>query len=156
MWLNTPLLSGASNNGRLSVNDALDGVWRRAELPNHVLSAAELARWQPGERDAIIALGLLRRTSDATALICEDCGSPHPVEVIRDPRKPQQPYYLCTEIGRVPLTPSDLQRWETDFDQIAVLIRRAVGLTGKAVTLVPSRIWLLGRKQTGDKYWDCF
>lgn len=138
------------------MNDALDMVWRRAELPNHVLSAAELARWQPDQRDAMIDLGLLRRTSDATALICEDCGPPHPVEVIRDPRKPQQPYYLCPEIGRVPLVPTDLQRWEADFDQIAVLIRRAAGLTAKAATIVSSRIWLLGRQRIEDRYWELF
>jgi hypothetical protein len=140
----------------LSVNDALDLVWRRAELANHVLSAAEIARWPSDQRDAIINLGLLRRTSDATALICEDCGTPHPVEVIRDPRKPHQPYYLCPDIGRVPLAPTSLQRWEADFDQIAVLVRRAVGLTGKAATLVPSRIWLLGRQRTDDGYWELF
>jgi hypothetical protein len=138
------------------VSDALDAVWRRAELPNHVLSAAELARWQPDQRDAIIKLGLLRRTSDATALICEDCGQPHPAEVIRDPRRPQAPYYLCPEIGRVPLVAEALQRWEADFEQIAVLIRRAVGLTSKAATLVPSRIWLLGRQRTDDGYWELF
>jgi hypothetical protein len=49
-----------------------------------------------------------------------------------------------------------LQRWEADFDQIAVLIRRAVGLTSKAATLVPSRIWLLGRQRTDDGYWELF
>jgi len=138
------------------VSDALDAVWRRAELPNHVLSAAELARWQPDQRDAIIKLGLLRRTSDATALICEDCGQPHPAEVIRDPRRLQAPYYLCPEIGRVPLVAEALQRWEADFDQIAVLIRRAVGLTSKAATLVPSRVWLLGRQRTDGGYWELF
>src|SRR6266849_3018244 len=97
---NTPQSRGTSNHGESNVNDALDLIWRRAELPNHVLSAAELAHWQPSQRDAIIKLGLLRRTSDATAMICEDCGTPHPVEVIRDSRKPHQPYYLCPEIGR--------------------------------------------------------
>ena len=138
------------------MNDALDLVWRRAELPNHVLSAARNRALATRAARCHNRLGLLRRTSDATALICEDCGPPHPVEVIRDPRKPKQPYYLCPEIGRVPLTPTDLQRWEADFDQIAVLIRRAVGLTAKAATLVPSRIWLLGRQQTEDRYWELF
>jgi hypothetical protein len=142
--------------GDRSLNDALDLVWRRAELRNHVLSAAEIARWQSDQRDAIINLGLLRRTSDATALMCEDCGPPHPVEVIRDPRKPQQPYYLCPEIGRVPLEPTNLQRWEADFDQFAALIRRAAGLTAKAATVVPSRIWLLGRQRIEARYWELF
>lgn len=138
------------------MNDALDLVWRRAELPNHVLSAAEIARWQSDHRDAIIKLGLLRRISDATALICEDCGPPHPVEVVRDPRKPNQPYYHCPEIGRVLLAPTDLQRWEADFDQIAGLIRRAAGLKAKAAAVVASRIWLLGRQPTANGYWELF
>ena len=138
------------------MSDALDLVWRRAEIANHVLSAAEIARWPSGQRDAIINLGLLRRTSDATALICDDCGTPHPAEVIRDPRKPHQPYYLCPEIGRVPLAPTDLQRWEADFDQVAALIREAIRLTSKAATLVMSRIWLLGRQRIGDRYWELF
>lgn len=138
------------------MSEVLNAVWRRAELPNHVLSARELARWRPDQREAIVKLGLLRRTSDATAVICEDCGQPHPAEVIRDPRRPLEPYYLCPEIGRVPLMVEALQRWEADFDQIAVLIRRAVGLTSKAATLVPSRIWLLGRQRTDGGYWELF
>ena len=138
------------------MNDALDLVWRRAELPNHVLTAAELARWQPAQRDTIIAVGLLRPTSDATALSCEDCGAPHPVEVIRDPRKPHQPYYLCPEIGRIPLASSDLKRWEVDFDRLAALIRDATGLGGKATTVIPARVWLLGRQQQADRYWELF
>jgi hypothetical protein len=78
------------------------------------------------------------------------------VEVIRDQRKPKQPYYFCPEIGCVPLVPADLQRWEADFDQMAVLIRRAVGLTARAAAVVPSRIWLLGRQPTENRYWELF
>ena len=138
------------------MNDALDMVWSRAEIRDHVLTARELGDWPADQRGALVALGLLRRCSDATALVCEDCGPPHPVEVIRDQRKPEQPYYVSPQIGRVAVAPTELQRWEADFDQVAVLIRRAVSLTGKAATVVPSRIWLLGRQQNGDKYWELF
>ena len=138
------------------MNEALDMVWQRAELRDHVLSARELARWQADQRDVITALGLICRTSDATALLCDDCGPPHPVEVIRDPRKPQRPYYLCPEIGRVPLTPTDLYRWKADFDQIAETIKAAIGLSGKTSTLIPSRIWLLGRQRIANTYWELF
>jgi hypothetical protein len=54
------------------------------------------------------------------------------------------------------LAPANLQRWEADFDQIAVLIRRAVGLTARAAAVVPSRIWLLGRQPTENGYWELF
>jgi hypothetical protein len=138
------------------MSDALDLVWRRAEIRDHVLSAAEIALWNPDQRDAILKLRLLRRVSDTTVLTCEDCGSPHPVEVIRDPRRPAEPYYLCPEIGRVRAKAADLHLWEVDFDQLAALIRRTIGLTSKAVTVVTSRIWLLGRQQIGDRYWELF
>jgi len=138
------------------VSDALDLVWRRAELRDHVLTASELALLQADHRDVILQLGVLRRTSDATALMCEDCGPPHPVEIIRDARKPDQPYYLCPAIGRVSLALTDLNRWEADFDRIAMLIRETVGLTSKSSTLVASRIWLLGRKRIAGAYYELF
>src|SRR5437762_2936322 len=108
------------------MSDVLDLVWRRAEIRDHVLSAAELALWKSDQLDAILKLGLLRRVPDATALMCDDCGSPHPVEVIRDPRRPAEPYYLCPEIGRVRVKAEDLHLWEVDFDQLAALIRRTI------------------------------
>ena len=138
------------------MSDALDLVWRRADLPNHILSAAELASWQPDQRVSILTLGLIRRTSDATALICEDCGSPHPVEVITDPRKPRRPYYHCPQIGRIHLAVEDLHRWEADFDQIAIEIRRAAGLKSKSAALVPQRIWFLGRQEASGRCWELF
>jgi hypothetical protein len=138
------------------VNDGLDLVWSRAELPDHVFTAAELAEWRTVERDAVLELGILRRTNDATALTCDNCGPPHTVEVLRDRNRPEQPYYICPEIGRIRISSADLHRWEADFDQIATLVRRTASLTSKPATLVPSRIWLLGRQQTGDRYWELF
>ncbi len=42
------------------------------------------------------------------------------------------------------------------LSRIAALIRQALGLTSKAVTAVPSRIWLLGRQRTENGYWELF
>jgi len=138
------------------VSEALDLIWRRADVQGHVLSHAELAAWPPGERKTIIGLGVIRRTTDATALICEDCGESHPAEIVRDPRRPELPYYLCPRIGRVPVAVEATHRWEVDFDCLAALIRKAIGLGGKAATLVPSRVWLLGRQQQAGGFWELF
>jgi len=149
--------SGAAlRNGRSKVSEALDLIWRRADVHGHVLSHAELAAWPPGERKTIIGLGVIRRTTDATALICEDCGESHPAEIVRDPRRPELPYYLCPRIGRVPVAVEATHRWEVDFDCLAALIRKAIGLGGKAATLVPSRVWLLGRQQQAGGFWELF
>lgn len=138
------------------MSEALDLIWQRADVQGHVLSHAELAACPPGELKAIIDLGLIRRTTDATALICEDCGESHSAEIVLDPRRPESPYYLCPRIGRVPVAVEATQRWEVDFDCLAVLIRKALGLGGKAATLVPSRVWLLGRQQQAGCFWELF
>ena len=138
------------------MSEALDLVWRRADVQGHVLSHVELATWPPGERKTIIDLGLIRRTAEATALICEDCGESHSAEIVRDPRRPELPYYLCPRIGRVPVAVEATHRWEVDFDRLAALIRKALGLGGKASTLTPSRIWLLGRQQRAGGFWELF
>ena len=138
------------------MSDALDLIWRRADVQGHVISHAELAAWPPGQRKTIVDLGLIRRTTDATALICDDCGESHTAEIVRDARRPELPYYRCPRIGRVPIAVEATHQWEVDFDHLATLIRKALGLSGKASTLTPSRIWLLGRQQQAGGFWELF
>jgi hypothetical protein len=138
------------------VSEALDLIWRRADVQGHVISHAELAAWPPGERKTIVDLGLIRRTTDATALVCDDCGESHSAEIVRDARRPELPYYLCPRIGRVPIAVEATHQWEVDFDHLAVLIRTSLGLGGKASALTPSRIWLLGRQQQAGGFWELF
>ena len=138
------------------MSEALDLIWRRADVQGHAISHAELADWPPGERKTIVDLGLIRRTTDATALICDDCGESHIAEIVRDARRPELPYYRCPRIGRVPITVEAAHQWEVDFDRLAALIRKALGLGGKASTLTPSRIWLLGRQQQAIGFWELF
>lgn len=138
------------------MSEALDLIWRRADVQGHVISHAELAAWPHGERKTIVDLGLIRRTTDATALICDDCGESHAAEIVRDARRPELPYYRCPRIGRVPIAVEATHQWEVDVDRLAALIRKALGLGGKASTLTPSRIWLLGRQQQAGGFWELF
>lgn len=138
------------------MSEALDLIWRRADVQGHVISHAELAAWPSGERKTIAELGIIRRTTDATSLVCEDCGESHSAEIVRDARRPESPYYLCPRIGRVPITVEVTHQWEVDFDRLAALIRKALGLGGKASMLTPSRIWLLGRQQQDGGFWELF
>lgn len=138
------------------MSEPLDLIWRRADVQGHVISHAELAACPPGERKTIIDLGLIRRTTDATALICDDCGESHTAEIVREAWRPELPYYLCPRIGRVPIAVEAAHQWEVDFDRLAALIRKALGLGGKASTLTPSRIWLLGRQRQAGGFWELF
>lgn len=156
MCQSTSQSGAASRNGRSKVSEALDLIWRRADVQGHVISQAELAAWPPGESKTIVDLGLIRRTTDATVLICDDCGESHSAEIVRDPRRPESPHYLCPSIGRVPIAVEATHQWEVDFDCLAARIRKALGLGGKASTLTPSRIWLLGRQQQAGGFWELF
>lgn len=138
------------------MSDALDLVWQRADLRSHVLEHSEIAGWPSIDRDAILHIGLIRRTADAATVTCEDCGERHGAEVIRDPRHPEKPYYLCPRIGRIPMTAEALQRWEVDFDGLAAAVRQASGLSGKVAVVIPSRVWLLGRRKQDGSFWELF
>ena len=156
MCPSTSRSGAASRSGRSKVSRALGLVWRRAELRNHLLEQSEIAEWPTVDRDAVLRLGLIRRTADATNVTCEDCGERHGAEVIRDARHPEKPYYLCPGVGRIRTTPEALQRWEVDFDGLAVAVRQAIGLSGKIEAVTPSRIWLLGRKKQDGSFWELF
>ena len=103
MCPSTSRSGAASRNGRSKVSEALDLVWRRADAPGaRDLRTPNLRLGRPGERETIVDLGLIRRTTDATALMCEDCGeSSHRRGRFADARQPELPYYLCPRIGRV-------------------------------------------------------
>jgi hypothetical protein len=156
MFLSTSRSGAVSRSGRSKVSKALDLIWRRADLQNHVLEQSEIAEWRSVDRDVIRHLGLIRRTADAATVTCEDCGKRHGAEVIRDPRHPDKPYYLCPTIGRIPTTPEAIQRWEVDFDSLAAAVRHATGLSGKVETVAPSRLWLLGRRKQDGSFWELF
>ena len=99
------------------MSEALDLIWRRADVQGHVISqpTCGLAAWR--KHKTIVDLGLIRRTTDATALICDDCGESHTAEIVRDARRPELPYYRCPRIGRVPITVEAAHQWEVDFDR---------------------------------------
>lgn len=121
-----------------------------------MLSHIEISAWEQEERHAILRMKLLRRTADATVIVCHDCGTPHMAEVVRDASRPSFSYYICPQIGRVALAEEATHQWEVDFDRFAALIRDGIGLGGRAATLIAGRLWLLGRQQLDDGFRELF
>jgi hypothetical protein len=127
------------------VNDALASLWKRADLRDHVFSADEVRAWSTVLRTALQRARILQRVGDAEAMVCDDCGESHSVEVIRDSRQKADPYYRCPRIGRVSLQPEDLRRWVIAFDRLAAFINKSLALLGPVIDVVAGRVWLLGR-----------
>lgn len=127
---------------------------RRTDLEGHILSYDDIRRWPAGEREAIFALGILERIEDAGQVTCEVCPDGPLAEVISDIGS--EPRVYCGGCGLRRISAERLHQWRVNFEALGELLRREFGLLGKLSTLVPGRIWLLGRRQVWDRMVEFF
>jgi hypothetical protein len=138
------------------VSDALQLLWRRADIKDHVIEQPEMLSWTESDRKAIQAQKLIRRIADARSIICEDCGDPHLAEVVQYPRRGGRFYYHCPEIGRVTVPADRLRRWEVAFDHVGGALRAVMSLGGDHLEIASARVWLLGRRRRGKVTTEVF
>lgn len=133
--------------------------WLRCEQPDPCFSADEL-QWIPAEEvEPLLRQGILREAAPAKAAVCEMCDDGHESEIVwvqnAESRK-LRPYVPCPEYGGAPIDPERLRRWAVDLDAIAAELRRQLNLTGPPATLVPGRVWALGRRHLANRWRDFF
>ncbi len=127
---------------------------RRTDLEGHILSYDDIRRWPGGEREAILALGILRRIEDAQYVTCEVCPGAPFAEVIPDIGA--EPRAYCGGCGLRRISAERPRQWRVNFEALGELLRQELDLLGKLSTLVPGRIWLLGRRHVGDRMVEFF
>jgi hypothetical protein len=66
------------------------------------------------------------------------------------------PFISCPEVGGVPIEPDRLRRWAADLDLTALKVREALGLAGGLSSLLPGRVWSLGRRHIAGRFRDFF
>ena len=138
------------------MSDALQLLWRRADIKDHVIQQTEILGWVESDRKTILARNLIRRIADARSITCDDCGNPHLAEVIQDHRRGGRFYYHCPEIGRVTVPAEQLRRWEVAFDHLGRALGAAMSLVGDQIEIAPDRVWLLGRQRKGKVTTEVF
>ncbi len=136
------------------MDSALKQILQRANLPDHIITYGETRRWLSAEREVIFGRGLLRRTSDAEFVTCDACGDPHDLEVITGPVA--QPLAYCSHVGLIGIAPERLHQWELDFNGVAGLLAGCLCLTGGGQSVIPGRVWMLGRRQLGGRIAEIF
>jgi len=126
----------------------------RTDLEGHILSHDDIRRWPAADRKAIFALGILQRIEDAEYVTCEVCPDAPSAEVVLDIGL--GPRIHCEGCGLRRISAERLHQWRVDFEALGGLLRTHLDLLGKPSTLVPGRIWLLGRRQVVGRMVEFF
>jgi hypothetical protein len=125
----------------------LDALWRAAYFPRPIVGRKDVMR-RVGRSgfDALIRLRLLVPTQAARSVECPSCEA-HGGEV-----RHAQGYYLwCEQCGLQEVPAEDLLRWEYDYRPLLELIARSLEIRGPTETLVPEKLWKLGRLAVGGR-----
>jgi hypothetical protein len=134
------------------VDSALVQLFRRTNLPDHILTYDETRRWPEAEREALFHLDILRRTEDAKTLVCDTCGDEEDV-VIGLGREPR---VHCRQFGLMPVRAERLQQWDMDFNALGRVLRAGLKLSSGIDEVTSGRIWMLGRRQVVDRTAEFF
>jgi len=127
--------------------DPITLFWDRADFPKAVFTGDEVICWPPSLVETLTAAGILQQTANARRVACGACDTGHVEEVfsVPNPDGSLRFYIRCPENGRVWGGEERLFRWAIDFDALANLTARVLGTAGKVETLVPGRVWAVGR-----------
>lgn len=92
-------------------------------------------------------LGLLSPTSAAKEVMCMECDCGHVVEVQSKTTQTGKLtlFGVCPECGLFEIPPDRCGRWTVDFMPILNTLQTALGATGLNKSVVPGRVWDLGR-----------
>ena len=126
----------------------------RADLAGHVIGYDETRRWPAEEREAILRLGILRKTANAEYATCEICADGEPCDLILDIGP--DPRIHCPQHGLVRIAGERLQQWELDFEKLGALLIGQLALTGGRQTIAAGRVWQLGRRQVSGRTAEFF
>lgn len=122
-------------------------VLAAADDVGRIFDYAEIRTWPAGAIGALRRLGLLRPAATGLHAPCPNCDDSHvePV-VIRAGVGDAKRYFIsCPEAMRVEVQPEMCNGWEVDFDGLARAVARAMNVKGHPKSLVPARLWSLGR-----------
>ena len=135
------------------MNKPLQLILRRADVRDHVITFDETRAWPAAERDSIFRLGILRAIEDADVVTCIACGDPHLAEIVSDGAEPR---IWCPAVGLMAIDRERLRRWEIDVAHLAAILATALDLGGPPQAVVPTRIWLLGKRRVGERLAEFF
>lgn len=136
-------------------SDIMGLYWRCADCPETapILSADDLVAFAAREVEALHKLGLLRPGETARFVTCRECSDDHVVKVehISGSDGKSRFFAVCPQNGRLEVPRDRLLQWCVAFEPVLVAVMAALGATGELETLVPGRVWKMGRATLGGR-----
>jgi len=126
-------------------SDALDLIWRSADVGSPLFAGDEMSTWTPGLVQCLKDLGLLRPTRTASQVNCDACGESHRVGGITYPDGQARFYARCPENGRIEVDQEQLRQWYVDFAPILAAVAHGLGIKAEPQEVAPGRVWKIGR-----------
>ena len=119
------------------------------------ISADEVRRWDKNQWQEVLALGLLRETELATAVVCDQCGDAHWAEVYWV-TPGVKACFGCDAEGVIDIELDRLRQWRIDADRVAGLVAGSLEVSSPIEILLRERLWRVGRRRLGGRYRDIF
>ena len=142
------------------MNSCLSLLWDRADTPDPVFTADEVARWEPGTLKELEELRLLVVAETAGSVVCDACSDDHVEEVTwlegREPGDAPRGFIMCSEAGRVSVDAGRLRRWRIDFGAVARLVAESLECADQVREVVRSRAWLIGQAFVGGLWREVY
>jgi hypothetical protein len=134
-------------------------VWQRLldwlSYGESELVADQVCRWDKRQWQEALELRLLRELELAESVVCDQCGDPHWADVnwwVPGVRA----CVSCPTEGPVDIEIDKLRQWRIDVSRVAELAAASFGLYSPVEMLVPDRLWRIGRRRLGGRYFDIF
>ena len=127
--------------------DPLTWLWPQMEMPRPLFSHDVVQRWPEGALDRLQTIGLVKRAETATRVICPGCYEGHIEDVVTldQPDGSCRFFVYCQEVLRAEVSVESLGQWAVDFEKLAGALARIMSLQGKCMSLLPNRLWRLGK-----------
>jgi len=143
--------------------NTLSLILKRIDAPiTAVFSHDEIILWPEGDLELLLELGLLRESSPAKSVECDECEEACIEEVIYidGPKEGQvRAYVAChrrEDVGRIQVQFDRLRRWEVNLPLIARGLAELVGFTYEIDEVIDGRLWYLGAPYVEGNRIDLF
>jgi hypothetical protein len=127
--------------------EPLDMLWPSMETREPQWTNDTIARWPAGTFEQLRRAGLLQLAETSPYIVCPNCHRQHAAEMLWqiDATGQRKTYIVCPEAPRLEVSSEDLRCWTIDFDCLARSLANAMALSTRVKSLLPSRLWRLGR-----------
>jgi len=131
----------------MTENDVLRLLLAAADDLDREFDHTEIVGWPPGAIGRFEGMGVLRESSNGLFAPCPNCidGHVEPVTARSGPGGITRLFIRCPEDLRVEVTPEMCRGWEPHPGGLARAIATALGLESAVASVLPNRLWRLGR-----------